>query len=166
MSKLISALITALLAFAAFSVHAGLGRINPEEQAFRNNDGEYLIVKSNGNIDAYVAVTTAIIKAGYYTTSGIEPGTKTDTWCKVNVYQERQILGECYTPRMGFGISVRDDLAWTREQFKGDYSGVVTMIAKIRNEHRRASAFLKANSRSDEAVQYPLNEAPPVADRK
>ncbi len=143
MVKFFSALVAALLAFVAFGANAGLGRVNPDEQAFVK-DGEYLTIKSYGNTEAYSAVVEAILRASYRTTSNneLEPGTKTDTWCRVDVYRDRQILGECYTPHMGRGVAVRDHLVWTEQEFKSDYSGVPAMVTKIRDDHRRATRVL------------------------
>ena len=87
---------------------------------------------------------------------------KDDTWCKVDILTERQVYMECYTPQMGHGISVHNSLGWTREQFKGDYSGVPVMINKIRDEHRRASNYLKsARSARGECTGEPCWEEIP-----
>lgn len=139
------ALLSATTVAQPVAIHFGFS------QTYINNEGEYLIVESRDTADsnqAFPAVVAAIEKAGYRRnlTGRIAPGSKTDTWCKVDVYMQRQILGECYTPQMGHGISVRNHLAWTQQEFKADYSGVPTMIAKIRDEHRRASAALGIKS--------------------
>lgn len=141
MNKFATFLAAAILSTAAMAQTAS------QQQSFVNKDGEYLFVESRDTADsnqAFPAVVAAIEKAGYRraTSGNIEPGTKTDTWCKVDVYMQRQILGECYAPQMGHGLSVRNHLAWTQQDFKADYSGVPTMIAKIRDEHRRASTVL------------------------
>lgn len=135
------------LFIAALAIISASALAQPVQQFFVNNDGEYLVVESRDNNTAFPAVVAAIKKAGYRlnTSDGIKPGTKTDTWCKVDVYQARQILGECYTPyRPGIAreVLVRDRLTWSQHSFQGDYSGVAPMIAKIRDEHRRASAVL------------------------
>lgn len=136
MFKFVSIVVLALL--------SGTVIAQPVQQSFVNKDGEYLLIESRESNSAFPAVVAAIEKAGYRpnTSGNIEPGTKTDTWCKVNVYQERQILGECYTPQAGRSLSVRNHLTWTKDEFKGDYSAVPAMITKIRAEHRRASQAL------------------------
>jgi hypothetical protein len=124
---------------------AGLiGLPNAGKSSLLNKDGEVVFVESRENNTAFPAVVAVIEKAGYRrSTSGdMEPGTKTDTWCRVDVYLARQILGECYTPQMGHGIAVRNHLTWSQHSFKGDYSAVPAMVAQIRDEHRRASAAL------------------------
>jgi uncharacterized protein YdeI (BOF family) len=136
MFKSLSIAAIALLSTAAIAQHV--------EKMVINKDGEILIIESRDNNTAFPAVVAAIEKAGYARRQTVDmaPGTKMDTWCKVDVYLARQIIGECYTPRMGHGVSVRDHLEWSQHSFKGDYSGVPTMIAKIRDEHRRASTTL------------------------
>lgn len=136
--KYFPALVAALLAFVAFGANAGLGRINPEEQAFRNNNGEYLTIKSNGNAEAYSAVISAIEKSGYYATSNdTVAGTRIDRWCKVDIiYRDWKILGECYTPHIWRGVAVRDYLDWSH------HSEVTQMVAKLRDNHQRATKAL------------------------
>lgn len=131
------------LAIALASVAFGAGAQGMVSYAYQK-DGEVVYLESRDNSIFLPKVAAVLEKAGYArrATSTLPPGTKTDTWCKVDVYMERQILGECYTPQMGHGISVRSHLAWTRKEFKGDYSGVPTMVAQLREEHRRASAFI------------------------
>jgi hypothetical protein len=153
MNKFFSTLAASLM-FVGFSVNAadlgGTATANasvpgiPLSQTFLNKDGEVVFVESRENNTAFPAVVAVIEKAGYRrSTSGdMEPGTKTDTWCRVDVYLARQILGECYTPQMGHGIAVRNHLTWSQHSFKGDYSAVPAMVAQIRDEHRRASAAL------------------------
>lgn len=140
MFKFVSIATIALLSTAAMAQHV--------EKTVINKDGELLIIESRDSNPAFPAVVAAIEKAGYARRQTVDmaPGTKMDTWCRVDVYMERQIIGECYTPRMGHRLSVSDELNWTQQEFKGDYSGVVTMIAKIRGEHRRASATLGINN--------------------
>lgn len=131
------------LAIALASVAFGASAQGMVSYAYQK-DGELVLLESRNNSIFLPKVAAVLEKAGYarLPTSTLPPGTKTDTWCKVDVYMERQILGECYTPQMGHGISVRSHLAWTREEFKGDYSGVPTMVAQLREEHRRASTFI------------------------
>ncbi|MDP3957387.1 MAG: hypothetical protein Q8Q10_02705 [bacterium] len=125
---------------AAALAFASVANAQSVAQTFQNKEGEIVFVESRDNNKAFPAVVAVIEKAGYSrrTTSDIPPGTKTDTWCKVDVYRERQILGECYTPQMGHSLSVRNHVTTST----GDYSQVPTMVAQIRDEHRRASAFL------------------------
>lgn len=118
-------------------------------QSFTNNAGEYLYIESRDTGDsnkAFPAVVAAVEKAGYTrnppSNGRLPQQFNSDTWCKVDVYTARQILSECYTPQMGHSVAVRNHLVWTEQEFKGDYSGLPTMIAQIRDEHRRASAAL------------------------
>jgi hypothetical protein len=133
MNKFLSTLIAALM-FAAFGASAQAVNIT------LTKNGEYVIVESRDNNKVFPAVVAAFEKVGYsrHTTSDIPPGTKTDTWCKVNVYQERQILGECYTPQMGFGVSVRNILAYTTK----DYKDIPFALTTLRFQHRLASRHL------------------------
>lgn len=138
------------IAAAVLLSTAAVAQTTPQHQFFVNDEDEYLFVESRDTADsnqAFPAVVADIEKAGYREIKAgygvfLKPGAKTDTWCKVDVYMKRQILGECYTPRMAHGLSVHDHLAWTEQEFKADYSGVAPMIAKIRAEHRRASTAL------------------------
>ncbi len=135
------------VAALAIASAASVANAQSVAQTYRSPNGEYVFVETRDMTkvqNAFPAVVAVIEKAGYtrQTTSDIPPGTKTDTWCKVDVYHEREILGECYTPHQGHGVSIRNHLGWTQQQFKGDYSQVPTMVAQIRDEHRRASTFL------------------------
>ena len=118
----------------------------PASQHFVNNNGEYLSILSRDskNNKTFLAVIAAIEKAGYHrNVSGyMEASKKGDSWCRVDLYRERQILGECYTPRMGPGITIHNHLGWTQEELKSDYSDVPAMVARLRDDYRRASAVL------------------------
>lgn len=129
---------------AAFALLSGTAMAQHVEKMVINKDGEILIIESRDNNSAFPAVVAAIEKAGYARRQTVDmaPGTKMDTWCRVDVYMERQVIGECYTPQIGYRLSVSDQLSWTLQEFKGDYSGVATMIARIRNDHRRATKAL------------------------
>lgn len=133
---------------AALALVSATAMAQHVEKMVINKDGEILIIESRDNNQAFPAVVAAIEKAGYARRQTVDmaPGTKMDTWCRVEVYMERQVIGECYTPRIGHRLSVSDQLSWTQQEFKGDYSSVPAMIAKIRAEHRRASATLDIKS--------------------
>lgn len=152
-------------AFAALSA-ASVANAQSAAQSYLSKDGEYLYVETRDMSKvnkAFPAVVAVIEKAGYTrdTSGNIAPGTKTDTWCKVDVYHERQILGECYTPQMGHGLSVRNHVT----TFTGDYSQVPMMVAQIRDEHRRASAFLGMSVTRDTRPVLPAVPAAPAAPR-
>ena len=136
------------LSIAALALLSATAMAQHVERSFTNDSGEQLFVESRDNNTAFSAVVAAIEKAGYRQVNPggygkfISPDAKYDTWCKVDVYLARQILGECYTPQLGHGVTVRDSLTWSQHSFKGDYTGVAPMITKIRDEHRHASAAL------------------------
>ncbi|MGB4943166.1 MAG: hypothetical protein WBO92_03585, partial [Candidatus Moraniibacteriota bacterium] len=136
MNKLFSTLAATLMVVAFGANAADLGGTAtadanvpgiPLTQTFLNKDGEIVFVESRENNTAFPAVVAALEGAGYRQINPgygvfLKPGAKTDTWCRVDVYLARQILGECYTPQMGHGITVRNHLAWSQHSFKGDYS--------------------------------------------
>ncbi len=140
MSTFFPAIVAALL-FATFGANAQ-GFVSYAYQ----KEGEVVYLESDYNSIFLPKVAIVLEQAGYkrFPTSEVPPGTNSDVHCKVNVFLERAIIGECYTPRWhSLGVLVlRDRLVWTEQEFKGDYSGVPVMIARTRDLHRRASAIL------------------------
>ena len=145
MVKFFSALVAALLSFTAISAHAGLGRLNLEQQVFRDNEGEPLIINNlNGDDEAHSAVTDTMLRSGYRMVDRIiEPGTKMDTWCKIDIHVAYQILVACYTPAsLDHRITVSKYMTRTQEQFKDGYADVPALVSELRAMHRRAAAAL------------------------
>lgn len=133
--------INKFFALAALVIAISSANAQSIAQTFQNKNGETILVESHNNSGkAFPAVIVAIEKAGYRrSTSGyIEPGAKTDTWCKVDVYRKREIFGVCYTPHQEHGLVIHDRVVI----FNGDYSEVPLMVAEIRDKHRRASTLL------------------------
>lgn len=131
-------LVAAALCFASV--------VNAADYASFTKNGEYLYVESEQSTTAFPKVVTVFEETGWRRqASGYLPSnTKTDTWCKVKVNNEREILGECYTPRQGHGLSVGRSLA-VRDHvvtFSADYSRIPDMMNELSREHRRASVFL------------------------
>lgn len=128
-------LATAVLLAIASTANAG-------NVSLDNKDGDYVYVESADSSDAPMYAVVAVLeKTGYNRQKDaldIPQGIKVDTWCKVQVQNEREVTGECYTPHQGQGIAVRDHVV----TFNGDYSKVPDMIAQLRDKHRRASALL------------------------
>lgn len=138
MLKFLSIAAVALGALSAASV----ANAQPLSWSYLNKDGEIIDVvmpDESNSFKAFWAVVAVVEKAGYTRIADgyFSPSTKTDTRCKVEAY-DGLILSECYTPRIGRGLSVHDQVT-TRTS---DYSQVPTMVAQIRYEHRSASAFL------------------------
>ena len=121
-------------------------------QSLANSDGEYVTVGGLGKDKDFLAVVAVLEKAGYKSLVKQGPvpppsGTKTDTWCNVSTFlAQHHIVVECYTPRVGRGVSVHDHFAQREERLKGDYSGIMPMIMKVHDEHRRVSAALGIKS--------------------
>lgn len=131
-----------ILATAVLLVIASIANANAGNVSLDNKDGDYVYVESADSSDAPMYVVVAVLeKTGYNRQKDaldIPSGAKLDTWCKVQVQSEHEIIGECYTPHQGQGVAVRDHVV----TFNNDYSKVPDMIAQLRDKHRRASALL------------------------
>jgi hypothetical protein len=132
-------LIVMFLALAmAFQVNAG----SFMENIGLSKDGEYVIVEVSGsdNLDKLQGIAegirAALIEDGYGQKQDIDQ-VKEDTWCRAVVKSDREVIGECYSPHQGHGVSVRDDFS-----ILGGYAGVVEGITKLREQHRKAIKLL------------------------
>lgn len=135
----------AILSLVTAALLASVSPVNASNVSLSDNDRDYVYVESPDSGDAPMYDVVAIIeRAGYHrvASSVIPPKTRTDTWCRVSVHNEREILVECYTPHQGYGITIRDHVV----TFNGDYSGVPDKVKQLRDEHRRVSAYLVRSS--------------------
>jgi len=123
-------------ALAVFVSCASIAKAEEDKQ-FVNKEGEYVLVQFRDN-KAFSAVVAVVENAGYellLNVGNLVPAsTKEDTWCKVNPWHEKDIIIECYTPHLGHAIEVRDHAH--------DYSQVLNVLKRVREEHRRASKLL------------------------
>lgn len=162
-------LFSVALAFVAISANAQ--EAAAILKAFLKNN-EYVTVTSDrgASFNILLGVVDEFRKDGYTPRDeqkALPQSTKRDTWCSVDIRTPAPVKLECYTPlALETALTVQEQVSIESANSRAAIQSLPTRVAQLREKHRRASAYLKANSRSDGTAQYPLNEAPPVPDKK
>lgn len=104
--------------------------------------GDHVIFAESESLaqnSAFKALVGALQGAGYaLVTELADPVHQVKTWCRA-IADLQEVLGECYSPHQGHGVTLKDSVKTVSSE---DFSKVLPMIERLRQEHGDATAML------------------------